>query len=60
MISQDECHNHEELNNSITLLIEIAKVKSNPVIVSKMKKIVPEYKSLNSIYEALDNINVKN
>lgn len=58
MISQDEFHHHEELNKSIDLLVEIAKVKPNSVIVSKMKRIVPEYKSLNSVYEALDNVKV--
>ncbi len=56
MISQDESHHHKELNNSIDLLINIAKEKPNSVIVTKMKKIVPEYKSLNSVYEALDNV----
>ncbi|WP_284651821.1 polysaccharide biosynthesis protein [Flavobacterium terrisoli] len=60
MISQDEFHHHDDLNSSINLLIETAKVKPNHTIVSKMKKIVPEYKSLNSVYEALDNVNVKN
>ncbi|WP_375339200.1 polysaccharide biosynthesis protein [Flavobacterium rivulicola] len=59
MISQDEFHHHQELNRSIDLLVEIAKVKPNSVIVTKMKKIVPEYKSLNSVYTALDNIEVK-
>lgn len=60
MISQDEFHNHKDLNRSIDLLIEIAKEKPNSVIVTKMKKIVPEYKSLNSVYEALDHVDVKN
>lgn len=60
MISQDEFNHHKDLNNSIDLLIEIARVKPNHIIVSKMKKIVPEYKSLNSVYEALDNMNVNN
>jgi FlaA1/EpsC-like NDP-sugar epimerase len=60
MISQDEFHHHQDLNRSIDLLVDIAKVKPNHFIVSKMKKIVPEYKSLNSIYEALDHVNVKN
>ena len=45
---------------SIDLLITIAKEKPNSVIVTKMKKIVPEYKSLNSAYEALDNVKVDN
>jgi FlaA1/EpsC-like NDP-sugar epimerase len=58
MISQDEFHHHTELNKSIDLLISIAKEKPNSVIVTKMKKIVPEYKSLNSVYEALDDIKV--
>lgn len=60
MISQDEFHHHKDLNRSIDLLIEIAKEKPNHIIVTKMKKIVPEYKSLNSVYEILDNADVKN
>jgi FlaA1/EpsC-like NDP-sugar epimerase len=54
MISQDEFHHHEELNKSIDLLIDIAKEESNSVIVTKMKKIVPEFKSMNSVFQELD------
>ncbi|MEO0046835.1 MAG: hypothetical protein RL705_2026, partial [Bacteroidota bacterium] len=36
------------------LLIDIAKEESNSVIVTKMKKIVPEFKSMNSVFQELD------
>ncbi|WP_333666533.1 polysaccharide biosynthesis protein [Flavobacterium sp.] len=54
MIAEENYHHFDEVNKSIDELIEIAKFKTNHSIVSKMKKIVPEYKSLNSEYQALD------
>jgi FlaA1/EpsC-like NDP-sugar epimerase len=56
MIAQEEIMIYEEINESVKLLIETAKQKSNNAIVSKMKNIVPEYKSLNSIFQELDGI----
>lgn len=49
---------HDEfitLNNDIDELIKIANLFDNDNIISKMKKIVPEYKIMNSTFEILDN-----
>jgi FlaA1/EpsC-like NDP-sugar epimerase len=56
LISHEDMAKYEEINKAVTELIETARLKSNNAIVSKMKKIVPEYKSLNSIYQELDGI----
>jgi len=56
MIAQEDIMKYNEINESVLLLIETSKHKSNNAIVSKMKKIVPEYKSLNSIFQELDGI----
>ena len=56
LIAHESMMKYDEINKSISELIETAKIKSNSAIVTKMKKIVPEYKSLNSIYEELDSI----
>jgi len=40
--------------NEITRLIELFNEQNNEMIVTKMKQIVPEFKSNNSIYEKLD------
>ena len=45
---------YDEVNKSIEELIEIAKGFENMATVKKMKEIVPEYKSNNSVYEKLD------
>jgi FlaA1/EpsC-like NDP-sugar epimerase len=54
MIAHDEIMEYGMVNESISSLIDAAKEKSNNTIVAEMKKIVPEYKSLNSIYQELD------
>ncbi|MGG7036504.1 MAG: polysaccharide biosynthesis protein [Flavobacterium sp.] len=54
MISSENYHNYDEVNRLIEKLITIAKNESNHTIVTKMKKIVPEYKSMNSIFVELD------
>ena len=43
-----------QLNSLIQELIELFPTQDNPKIVSKMKEIVPEYKSNNSEFEVLD------
>lgn len=40
---------------AISNLIDLSKNADNAVIVSKMKEIIPEFKSMNSVYESLDN-----
>jgi FlaA1/EpsC-like NDP-sugar epimerase len=54
MIAHEDMMDYDKINDSVDLLIEASKEMSNNAIVSKMKKIVPEYKSLNSIYQELD------
>ena len=45
MIAHEDIMDYAVINNSIELLIDSARDKSNNTIVSKMKKIVPEYNS---------------
>lgn len=47
-------YDYDEVNKEIEDLTEIAKRFDNMETVKKMKEIVPEYKSNNSIYEVLD------
>ena len=47
-------YNYNDVVNSINELIEISKSYDEMATVKKMKEIVPEYKSNNSIYEKLD------
>ena len=47
-------YDYEEVARDIDDLIEISKNFDNMATVRKMKEIVPEYKSNNSIYESLD------
>ena len=47
-------YDYETVNKDIEELIDISKHYDNMVTVKKMKEIVPEYKSNNSIYEQLD------
>ena len=47
-------YNYEEVSKEISDLIEISKQYNDMATVKKMKEIVPEYKSNNSVYEALD------
>ncbi|MGO4770960.1 polysaccharide biosynthesis protein [Flavobacterium sp. W22_SRS_FK3] len=54
MIAQEIQDEYENLHIEIEELIEIANFYSNDDIVSKMKKIVPEFKSMNSTFEVLD------
>ena len=47
-------YDYEQVNKDVEDLINIARNYDNMAIVAKMKAIVPEYKSNNSIYEQLD------
>ncbi|MBO5633111.1 MAG: polysaccharide biosynthesis protein, partial [Aeriscardovia sp.] len=53
-IAEVRQYDYDEVNKSIEELIEIAKGFENMDTVKKMKEIVPEYKSNNSVYEVLD------
>lgn len=55
LIAQDDHGLFEEFNTLMNELIDSSKFNSNDEIVTKMKKIVPEFKSLNSVFEILDN-----
>jgi FlaA1/EpsC-like NDP-sugar epimerase len=47
-------YNFNEISGEISSLIDMAPTAGNFEIVKKMKEIVPEYKSQNSVYERLD------
>ena len=54
MIAQDNFDDFESVNTIISELIQTAERKSNQEVVMLMKKIVPEFKSMNSEFQALD------
>jgi FlaA1/EpsC-like NDP-sugar epimerase len=54
MIAQEIQDEYENLHRDIKELIEIANDYESEHIVTKMKKIVPEFKSMNSTFEVLD------
>tara|TARA_R110002124_G_scaffold189476_3_gene356802 strand:+ start:4397 stop:6253 length:1857 start_codon:yes stop_codon:yes gene_type:complete len=54
MIAEEIQDEYENLHTDIEDLIQIANLFENEAIVSKMKEIVPEFKSMNSSYEVLD------
>ena len=53
-IAEEVCDEFDSLSTDIEELIEVSKSANNDKIVSIMKKIVPEFKSLNSVFETLD------
>jgi FlaA1/EpsC-like NDP-sugar epimerase len=55
LIAQDVFDDFSELNNSIQEMADKALILSNEEIVIQMKKLVPEFKSMNSVFEELDN-----
>ena len=56
MISTEvEAFNYQSINEDIALLTELISTFNVIEIVKKMKKMVPEFKSLNSSFEKLDN-----
>ena len=54
-IAQVREYDYDEVEKEIDELVDIAKKFDNMDTVRKMKEIVPEYKSNNSVYEVLDN-----
>jgi len=54
MIAKVAEYKHSEVNISVSELMELTKSPDCVEIVKKMKTIVPEFKSKNSIYEVLD------
>lgn len=53
-IAQVREYDYEEVNKAIEDLVATAKLYNNMDTVRKMKEMVPEYKSNNSIYEKID------
>ena len=53
-IAQVREYDYDEVNQTIEQLVETAKQYDNMETVRKMKEMVPEYKSNNSVYEQLD------
>ena len=53
-IAQVREYDYDEVSQDIEELVDISKQFDNMATVRKMKKIVPEYKSNNSVYEAID------
>ena len=53
-IAQVREYDYAQVEKDIDELVEIAKQFDNMATVKKMKEIVPEYKSNNSVYEVLD------
>ena len=56
-IAQVREYDYDEVEKEIDELVDIAKKFDNMNTVRKMKEIVPEYKSNNSVYEVLDKAN---
>jgi FlaA1/EpsC-like NDP-sugar epimerase len=54
MIAQEILDDYDKINSTILGLLKTAKYISDEDIVATMKNIVPEFKSMNSIFENLD------
>ena len=54
MIAQEVEEDFDDLHSDIAELLDFAGFFNNDAIVSKMKQIVPEFKSMNSAFELLD------
>ena len=54
MVAQEEIDVHNNVKLSILEILEASAQYNNHLVVSKMKDLVPEFKSLNSIFEILD------
>jgi len=54
MIGQVRPHKYEKVNTAISEILHYLNVENNEMIVARMKDIVPEFISKNSVYELLD------
>jgi FlaA1/EpsC-like NDP-sugar epimerase len=54
MIAQEIQEDHDLIKSATIALLEVVDSSSNQDIVLAMKKIVPEFKSMNSVFEVLD------
>ncbi|WP_372640261.1 polysaccharide biosynthesis protein [Ancylomarina sp.] len=57
MIGQVRPHNFDDVNTAISEILHFLNVENNEMIVARMKDLVPEFISKNSIYELLDYYN---
>ncbi len=55
MIAKVRPYDYDKINSEIQTLIDLFDSQDNFQLVKRMKNIVPEFKSKNSIYEGLDN-----
>lgn len=54
MIGQVRPHNYAEVNTAISQILYYLNVENNEMLVARMKDLVPEFISKNSVYELLD------
>ena len=54
MVAQEEIDSFEKVSTSIQEILDASSQYNNHLVVTKMKALVPEFKSLNSIFEILD------
>lgn len=54
MVARVKEYDFDEITNTVNELISLFDKQDNKLIVKKMKLLVPEFKSNNSVYEALD------
>ena len=54
MISKDPTMSYAEIDELVTRIVEAASGPAKVEVVKILKKIVPEFKSNNSVYEMLD------
>ncbi len=57
MVAQEDIDKHDIVKSSIDEILEASKQYNSHLVVTKMKKLIPEFKSLNSIFEILDKKN---
>lgn len=55
VIAEEIIENHTEIQTEISHLITLTTTGTNNELVIQMKKVVPEYISMNSVFESLDN-----
>jgi FlaA1/EpsC-like NDP-sugar epimerase len=58
MIAKVREYEFEQVSNQITELIKMFNHQNNDALIRKMKEIIPEYISHNSVYEKLDKVAV--
>ena len=56
MIAKVREYDPEQVHEDIEALVELTMNPDDMEVVRKMKQIVPEYKSQNSVYESLDKL----